>query len=68
MVRPKDVQGKIYRFKSKSECAEFGIHTPLVPDIVRYHIVLVLEIVPEKKDYVKVMTVRARNFKKKTIC
>lgn len=57
MVRLKDVQGRIYRFKSKSECLDLGILTPDVPDIVRYHMVLVLGLAPGKRDYVQVMTV-----------
>jgi len=59
MVRSKDVQGRIYRFKSDSECKELGIVTPVIPDIVRRHMVLVLDIVPGKMDYVKIMTVSA---------
>jgi hypothetical protein len=56
MVRLKDVQGRIYHFKGKSECAGLGIPCPVVPNIVRCHMVLVLDIVPGKKDYVKFMT------------
>jgi hypothetical protein len=35
MVRLKDVQGRIYRFKSESECLELGILTPVIQDIMR---------------------------------
>ena len=57
MVRLKDVQGKIYKFKSTSEC--FGLDTPTLDltDVVRSHLVLVLNVVSKKLDYVKVMTV-----------
>jgi hypothetical protein len=55
MVPPKDVQGRIYKFKSKSECLGLGILIPVVPDIVRGHMILVLG----KRDYVKIMTVSA---------
>lgn len=59
MVRLRDVQGKIYKFKSNSECLDLGIPTPLLPDKVRGHMALVLDAVPGKLDYVKVMTVSA---------
>jgi hypothetical protein len=59
MIRLKDVQGRIYRFKSESECLKSGILTPVIQDIVRCHMVLVLDVVPAKKDYVKIMTVSA---------
>jgi hypothetical protein len=59
MVRLKDVEGKIYHFKSKSKCVELGILGSVVSDIVRFHMVLVLDIVPERTDYVKCMTVGA---------
>jgi hypothetical protein len=57
MVPPKDVQGRIYKFKSKSECLGLGIPIPVVPDIVRGHMILVLGVVPGKMDYVKIITV-----------
>ena len=50
MVRLKDIQGRIYRFKSDSERLKLGILTPVIPDIVR-HMVLVLDVVPAQKDY-----------------
>lgn len=59
MVLLRDVQGRVYKFKSKSECLGLGIPTLDVTDIVRSHMVLVLDIVPGKLDYVKVMTVSA---------
>jgi hypothetical protein len=55
----KDVQGRIYRFKSDSERLKLGILTPVIPDLVRCHMVLVLDIVPAKNNYVKIMTVCA---------
>jgi hypothetical protein len=45
MVRLKDVQGRIYHFKSKSECTGLGIPTPVVPEIVRRHMIFVLDVV-----------------------
>ena len=57
MVPLKDVQGRVYRFKSRSECFGLGMPTLDVTDVVRSHLVLVLDIVPGKLDYVKVMTV-----------
>lgn len=38
---------------------KLGILTPVIPDIVRCHMVLVLDVVPAKKGYVKIMTVSA---------
>ena len=63
MVPLKDVQGRIYKFKSRSEC--FGMCMPALDntDVIRNHIVLVLDIVPGKLDYVKVMTVSTLKFK-----
>jgi hypothetical protein len=65
MVLLRDVQGKVYKFKSRSECLGLGLGLGLgmptldVTDVVRSHMVLVLDIVPGKLDYVKVMTVSA---------
>jgi hypothetical protein len=53
----RDVQGRVYKFKSSLECLGFSMLTPEVKDVVRSHMVLVLDIVPGKLDYVKVMTV-----------
>lgn len=57
MVRLRDVQGRVYKFKSMSECFALGMLTLDVTDVVRSHMVLVLDVVPGKLDYVKVMTV-----------
>jgi hypothetical protein len=57
----KDIQGRIYHFKSKTECAGLGILYPVIPNIVRYHMILILDIMPGK-DYVKFMTVSAQSF------
>ncbi len=57
MVPLKDVQGKVYKFKSRSECFGLGMPALDVTDVVRRHLVLVLDIVPGKLDCVKVMTV-----------
>jgi len=59
MVPLKDVQGRVYKFKSRSQCLGLGMPTLDVTDVVRSHMVLVLDIVPRKLDYVKVMTVSA---------
>ncbi|CZR67731.1 uncharacterized protein PAC_17630 [Phialocephala subalpina] len=57
MVLLRDVQGRVYKFKSRSECLGLGVLTLDVTDIVRSHMVLVVDIVPGKVDYVKVMTI-----------
>jgi len=57
MVRLRDVQGRVYKFKSKSEC--LGLLTLDIADIVRSHMVLVLDVVPGTLDHVKVMMVGA---------
>jgi hypothetical protein len=59
MVLLKDVQGRVYKFKSNSECLGLGIPTLVLPDKVRDDKVLVLGDVPRKLDYVKVMIVSA---------
>jgi hypothetical protein len=60
MVRLEDVQGRVYTLKSKSACLASGMLTLVDPDIVRGHMVLVLDIVPEKRDHVKIMTVSVK--------
>ena len=57
MVPLKDIQGKVYKFKSRSECFDSGMLALDVTDVVRRHMVLVVDIVPGKLDCVKVMTV-----------
>ena len=57
MVLLRDVQGRVYKFKSRSEYLGLSMLTLDVTDVVRSHMVLVLDIVPGKLDYVKVMTV-----------
>jgi len=59
MVRLRDVQGRVYNFKSKSECLGLGMFTLDVIDIVRSYMVLVLDVVLGKLDHIKVMTVGA---------
>jgi hypothetical protein len=59
IVLLRDVQGRVYKFKSRSECLGLSMLTLDVTDVVRSHMVLVLDIVPGKLDYVKVMTVSA---------
>jgi hypothetical protein len=59
MVLLRDVQGRVYQFKSRSEYLGLGMLTLDVTDVVRSHMVLVLDIVPGKLDYVKVMIVSA---------
>ena len=58
MVLLRDVQGRVYNFKSRLECLGLGMLTLDVADVVRSHMVIVLDIMPGKLDYVKVMTVR----------
>ncbi|ESZ93838.1 hypothetical protein SBOR_5779 [Sclerotinia borealis F-4128] len=59
MVHLHQVQGKLYNFKHKSELTELNMTIdPNVTDIVRKHMVICLELVHGRKDYVKVMTVR----------
>jgi len=48
---------RVYKFKSISECLDLGIPTPVLPEKVRGHMVLVLGGVPRRLDYVKVMTI-----------
>lgn len=64
MVSLKDVQGRIYKFKSKSECFSLGMPALDVANVVRNHKVLVLDIVRGKLDHVKVMTVSTQKSKK----
>jgi hypothetical protein len=59
MMLLRDVQGRVYKFKSRSECLGLGMLTLDITDVVRSHMVLVLDIVPRRLDYVKVMTVSA---------
>jgi hypothetical protein len=59
MVLLKDVQGRVYKFKSNSECYGLGIPTPILLDKVRGYMVLILGGVPRKLGYVKAMTVSA---------
>ncbi len=59
MVLLRDFEGGVYTFKSNSECLDLGVPTPVLPEKVRGHMVLVLGGVPKKLDYVKVMTVSA---------
>jgi hypothetical protein len=52
-----DIEERIYSFRSKAECAELGVVFLDIPSIVLCHMVLVLDQVPQRKGYVKVMTV-----------
>jgi len=61
MVHLREVQGRIYNFKSKAKCAEQGIST-VVSDVVRGHMVLVLDLVRGRAHHVKVMTVGIQIF------
>jgi hypothetical protein len=49
MVRLKYVQGRIYRFKSESECLGLRILTPVIQHLVRCHMVLVLDVVRQER-------------------
>ena len=55
----KDVQGRVYKVKSNSECLGLGIPTLDIPESIRSHIALVLGIVQGKLDYIKDMIVGA---------
>jgi hypothetical protein len=58
MSQRNSVEGRVYRFRHKNEYEELQIKLPPdVTDIVRIHMVLVLDWVPKRTDYVKVMTV-----------
>ncbi|KAF2117637.1 hypothetical protein BDV96DRAFT_570594 [Lophiotrema nucula] len=51
------VEGRIYSFRSKQECADLGLPFPNVSKIVACHMVLVLDWVPQQRGYVEVMTI-----------
>ncbi|RDL30718.1 uncharacterized protein BP5553_10063 [Venustampulla echinocandica] len=57
MVSLKDVQGKVYNFRNKSECVGLGMPTLDVTNVVRNYMVLVRDIVLGKLEYIKVMTI-----------
>jgi len=59
MVLLRDIQGRVYRFKSNLEYLVLATPTSVLPDKVRGHMVLVLGGVSRKLDYVKVMIVSA---------
>ena len=51
MVLLRDVQGRVYKFRSNSECLGLDIPTPVLSDKVRGHMVLVVGGVPGKVDF-----------------
>jgi hypothetical protein len=52
------VEGRVYRFRSKTEREELLVELPMeVTKIVQAHTILVLNWVPGRNGYVKVMTV-----------
>jgi hypothetical protein len=57
MVLLRDVQGRVYKFKSRSEYLGLGILTLDIIDVVHSHMVLVLDIMPGKLGYMKVIIV-----------
>ena len=57
MVPLKNVQGRVYKFKSRLECFGLGMPTLDITDVVRSHLVLVLDIMLGKLDYIKVIIV-----------
>jgi hypothetical protein len=59
MVLLRDVQGGLYKFKSRSECLGLGMLTLDIADVICSYMVLILDIVPGKLDYIKVVTVSA---------
>ncbi|KAH7418764.1 hypothetical protein BKA64DRAFT_635883 [Cadophora sp. MPI-SDFR-AT-0126] len=60
MVLLRDVQGRVCTFLSNSECLDLGTTTPVLPEKVRGHMVLVLGGVPGKSAHVKVMTITSK--------
>ncbi|KAF1809577.1 hypothetical protein P152DRAFT_153203 [Eremomyces bilateralis CBS 781.70] len=54
------VEGRIYSFRSEAECAGLGVVFPDIPSIVLCHRVLVLDWIPQRKGYVKVMTITSK--------
>lgn len=61
MMQRKDVEGKIYEFRSKSESTDPGSEISDVPALICSLMVLVLDVVPGRKGYVKIMPV-SHNF------
>ncbi|KUJ07675.1 uncharacterized protein LY89DRAFT_351180 [Mollisia scopiformis] len=57
MIQQRDVQGRIYSFKSTSEYLDSGVQIPDIPDAVKLHMVLVLDLVPGKHQLLKVMII-----------
>jgi hypothetical protein len=57
MVLLRDIQGKVYKFKSRSEYLGLGVLNFDVYDIVRSYMVLVVDIMLGKVDYIKVRTI-----------
>jgi len=60
MVKLKDIEGRVFCFRSKSECAELGIPNSDIDEIVRIHKVILLDWVPGRKGWVKVMTITSK--------
>ncbi|PVH94794.1 hypothetical protein DM02DRAFT_180496 [Periconia macrospinosa] len=54
------VEGRIYSFRSRAECADLGIAYPDLPKLVTCHMVFVLNWVPKRPGYVKVMTITSK--------
>ncbi|KAF2422739.1 hypothetical protein EJ08DRAFT_653036, partial [Tothia fuscella] len=62
MKQRNNVEGRVYRFRSKTEREELLVELPMeVTEIVRAHMILVLDWVPGRNDYVKVMTITSKN-------
>jgi hypothetical protein len=62
MVKLKYIEGRVFRFRKESDCAELGTPIPEIEEKVRIHIVILLDLVLSKRDWVKVMTVCALVF------
>lgn len=57
MISIKNVRDKVYKFKNKLKCVDLNMFIFDVTNVVHSHLILVLNNVSEKLNYVKVMTV-----------
>lgn len=57
MISVKNVRDRVYKFKNKSEYFDLNMFIFNVTNVVRSHLILVLNNVSGKLNYVKVMTV-----------
>lgn len=57
MISIKNVRDRVYKFKNKLKCVDLNMFIFDVTDVVHSHLILVLNNVLKKLNYVKVMTV-----------